>query len=393
MVTKRILNVSDDGTDQPMEKQMRRLPSFATVIRDVVREKSLQNFCSSLEPLLRRVVREEVEHGLTDVVQFLQSSKSTQMRIQPFEQSKLQLTFSNKLSLPIFTGSRIKGKDNIPLRISLVNSNRDGRSMTSSLPSPIKIEIVVINGDFPSDNRHDWTQNEFNSSIVRERTGKRPLLAGEVLLTLREGVASIGDLSFTDNSSWIRSRNFRIGARVIPGSYEGERIKEATTEAFVVKDHRGELYKKHYPPSLFDKVWRLEKIGKDGTFHRKLAEEGINTVQDFLKLWVVNPTCLKRILGGGMSDKVWEGTLKHARTCSMGNKFYLYRGTRCAVLLNPICQVAGAILNGITYSVNDLNESHKACVEQQVLEAYENWNSVEEVNGLSYDSVQLQCMD
>ncbi|KAK1320645.1 hypothetical protein QJS10_CPA03g00565 [Acorus calamus] len=74
----------------------------------------------------------------------------------------------------------------------------------------------------------------------------------------------------------------------------------------------------------------------------------------------------------------------------MGNKFYLYRGTRCAVLLNPICQVVGAILNGITYSVNDLNESHKACVEQQVLEAYENWNSVEEVNGLSYDSVQLQ---
>ncbi|KAK1320646.1 hypothetical protein QJS10_CPA03g00564 [Acorus calamus] len=158
-----------------------------------VREKSLQNFCSSLEPLLRRVVREEVEHGLIDVVQFLQS---------------------NKLSLPIFTGSRIRGEDDIPLRIFLVNSNHDGRSVTSSLPSPIKIEIVVIDGDFPSDNRHDWTQNEFNSSIVRERAGKRPLLAGE----------------------------------------------------------------KHYPPSLHDEVWRLEKIGKDGTFHRKLVEEGINTI-------------------------------------------------------------------------------------------------------------------
>jgi hypothetical protein len=32
------------------------------------------------------------------------------------------------------------------------------------------------------------------------------------------------------------------------------------TNSFVV-------YKKHYPPALKDEVWRLEKIGKDGSFH------------------------------------------------------------------------------------------------------------------------------
>jgi hypothetical protein len=46
------------------------------------------------------------------------------------------------------------------------------------------------------------------------------------------------------------------------------------------------VYKKHYPPALKDDVWRLEKIGKDGAFHKKLNASGINTVEDFLQLLV-----------------------------------------------------------------------------------------------------------
>ncbi|PKI48333.1 hypothetical protein CRG98_031281 [Punica granatum] len=47
-------------------------------------------------------------------------------------------------------------------------------------------------------------------------------------------------VQLTDNSSWIPSRKFRLGVRVIPGSYHGVfRILEAVTEPFVVRDHRG----------------------------------------------------------------------------------------------------------------------------------------------------------
>lgn len=46
------------------------------------------------------------------------------------------------------------------------------------------------------------------------------------------------------------------------------------------------VYKKHYPPALNDEVWRLEKIGKDGSFHKRLNAEGILTVEDFLRLVV-----------------------------------------------------------------------------------------------------------
>ncbi|XP_022884605.1 calmodulin-binding protein 60 A-like [Olea europaea var. sylvestris] len=57
-------------------------------------------------------------------------------------------------------------------------------------------------------------------------------------------------------------------------------------------------YKKHYPPFLFDEVWRLEKIGKDGAFHKCLSQE--------------------RILGTGMSTKMWEVILSLLRTSNEG---------------------------------------------------------------------------
>lgn len=44
---------------------------------------------------------------------------------------------------------------------------------------------------------------------------------------------------------------------------------------------------------LGDEVWRLEKIGKDGAFHKKLTSEGVKTVQDFLKMSVVDPAKLR----------------------------------------------------------------------------------------------------
>jgi hypothetical protein len=55
------------------------------------------------------------------------------------------------------------------------------------------------------------------------------------------------------------------------------------------------VYKKHHPPNLKDEVWRLEKIGKDGAFHKKLTKEGITTVQEFLKLSVVDPLRLRKV--------------------------------------------------------------------------------------------------
>lgn len=55
---------------------------------------------------------------------------------------------------------------------------------------------------------------------------------------------------------------------------------------------------------LEDEVWRLEKIGKDGAFHKKLTSMGINTVQDFLKLSVVDPSKLRKVSTYSSSSSV-----------------------------------------------------------------------------------------
>jgi hypothetical protein len=55
------------------------------------------------------------------------------------------------------------------------------------------------------------------------------------------------------------------------------------------------VYKKHYPPALEDDVWRLENIGKDGAFHKRLSQEGIETVEQFLRLLVMDPQKLRSV--------------------------------------------------------------------------------------------------
>lgn len=143
-------------------------------------------------------------------------------------------------SLPIFTSNKIEDEQGNNLQIQLIGT-KNGQQYPPQISSSIKIELVVINGDFPGE-REDWNASEFNDNIIREREGKRPLLIGDVNLALKDHATaiSIQELIFTDNSSWTRSRKFRIGARVLPESYSGPRIKEAITRGFTVRDHRGE---------------------------------------------------------------------------------------------------------------------------------------------------------
>ncbi|GMI75458.1 SAR Deficient 1 [Hibiscus trionum] len=377
MAGKRCLSESCSDTEEPNEKRMRPKPSFASVIGQAVMVNCLY---TALEPVLRRVVMEEVERSLRHRLHSFSLSPS--LGIQAAEPSTLKLIFPKSLSLPIFTGSKVMDEESNQLHVALIDTRCD-QMVPVPLPNPIKVDIVVLDGDFPSGEGGNWTSEEFDRSIVRERTGKRPLLTGELAVTVRDGVASIGDIEFTDNSSWIRSRKFRIGAKVAQGSFQGVRIREAMTEAFVVKDHRGELYKKHHPPMLGDEVWRLEKIGKDGAFHKKLASEGVHTVQDFLKMSVVDPAKLRRILGPGMSEKMWDVTIKHAKTCVMGNKYYVSRGSNYRILLNPICQLLKAEINGSVYPIQSLTSINRGYLENLVKQAYVNWLSLEEIEGNS----------
>ncbi|KAI7742441.1 hypothetical protein M8C21_026983 [Ambrosia artemisiifolia] len=373
MTGKRILDDSEQYWQN--QRRQRAKPSLASAIGEVVKINFIQNFCTVLEPMLRRVVKEEVEIGLRRTLSF---SNSNALRFKSLEPSTMQLKFRKRLTLPIFTGTKILDEDGNPLEIYLVDIRNNQESTFSGT---IKLQIVVLDGDFPSADNNIWTSDEFDKHIVKERRGKRPLLAGEVSVTMKDGVVFLGDTELTDNSSWIRSRKFRIAARVVQATSHELVVREAMTEAFVVKDHRGELYKKHHPPMLEDEVWRLEKIGKDGAFHKKLAAKDIKTVQDFLRLSVVNEPKLRMILGIGMSDKMWEATITHARTCVLDNKLHVLRGPNHAIFFNSICQVSKAAINGETLTGRDLSRLNRAYTQKFAEAAYQSWNSLEVVDG------------
>ena len=150
----------------------------------------------------------------------------------------MQLHFRSRLSLPLFTGGKVEGEQGATIHIVLIDANT-GHVMTCGPESSVKLDVVVLEGDFNNED-DNWTQEEFDSHVVKEREGKRPLLTGDLQVMLKDGVGTLGELTFTDNSSWIRSRKFRLGLKVASGCCEGIRIREAKTDAFTVKDHRGE---------------------------------------------------------------------------------------------------------------------------------------------------------
>ncbi|XP_030474473.2 calmodulin-binding protein 60 B-like isoform X2 [Syzygium oleosum] len=360
----------------------RRRPNI-NYLRNVTGGLLPDEFASFLEPLFRKVVSEEVERAIS---RFLDPSlRAPSIAVGTSEESSLRLQFVTKLPATIFTSSQIEAEDGTPLRIELVDGMTNER-VTSGPLSSIKLEIVVLNGDFESDELEDWTEKEFNRNIIREREGKRPLITGELTVILQGGSGCLRNLIITDNSSWMRSRKFRLGARAVQKVSTEIRIREASSETFVVKDHRGELNKKHHPPFLCDEVWRLEKVAKDGALQKRMTSRGINTVQDFLQLYEADASSLRNILGPGIPNRIWETIVRHASTCVVDdNKMYAYyqAWNKASILFNSVMKVAQATLDGQTYqSLHQLTPSQKILVQNLRRQAYYNKNQWVPVDAL-----------
>lgn len=157
--------------------------------------------------------------------------------MQPAYQRILQLQFQNTISEPLFSDTLIEAEGDAKLKLALTDSST-GEIVSNEPISSAEVEIVVLDGDFKDDAGEGGTHEKFNNKLVRSRKGKKPLLTGDVFLTLKEGIGFLGDIYITDNSSWSRSGKFRLGARVLNSCNEIN-VKEAKTGPFVVKDRRG----------------------------------------------------------------------------------------------------------------------------------------------------------
>jgi hypothetical protein len=190
--------VEDDAELVPGSKKP-KLPALASVIVEAVKVDSLQRLCSSLEPLLRRIVSEEVERALTNLGQSTVAGRSLPPKILGPDGKNLQLHFKTRMPPHLFTGGKVEGEQGAAIHVVLLDLNTGSVVRTGS-ESASKLNLVVLDGDFNEEADEDWTKEHFESQEVKEREGKRPLLTGDLQVILKEGVGTLGDLTFTDNS-------------------------------------------------------------------------------------------------------------------------------------------------------------------------------------------------
>ncbi|KAJ1391700.1 hypothetical protein SESBI_36473, partial [Sesbania bispinosa] len=92
------------------------------------------------------------------------------------------------------------------------------------------------------------------------------------------------------------------------------------------------------------------------------------------------------ILGSGMSNKMWDSLIEHAKTCVLSGKLYVYYpddARNVGVVFNNIYELSGLIANDQYYSADSLSESQKVYVDTLVKKAYDNWMHVIEYDGKS----------
>ncbi len=137
---------------------------------------------------------------------------------------KVQIAKLSKMPQKLFAGDDLKNSDGSPIEVEMIY-NRTGSIVSEGPESSAEVTVKVLEG---SSGVTEWNK-------VEPRKGKPPLLAGCVTVALKEGKGRLDNVHFTDNSSFVRSKTFRLGLKVRKAS----QIQRALSTAISVKDARG----------------------------------------------------------------------------------------------------------------------------------------------------------
>jgi hypothetical protein len=151
----------------------------------------------------------------------------------------IHLRFLNGLKTPVYTEKIITSETNSAIRIGIFDG--DDNMIKEGPLSKVKVEMLVLRGDFCNDGRDRWTEEEFNRHIAQGRHGQGFVLGGDCSVWLNNGEACFGSsIRFKEGSSRTRSRMFILGARVCIDGKTTDRVREAVMEPVTVLDRRNE---------------------------------------------------------------------------------------------------------------------------------------------------------
>lgn len=86
-----------------------------------------------------------------------------------------------------------------------------------------------------------------------------------------------------------------------------------------------------------------------------------------------------QILGTGMSAKMWEVTVEHARSCVLDKRLYMYHPKsqeKTGVVFNVVGQVMGLLSDHQYVPIDRLSETEKADAHSLVVLAFKQWEEV-----------------
>nr|XP_051185192.1 calmodulin-binding protein 60 D-like isoform X2 [Lolium perenne] len=282
--------------------------------------------------------------------------------------AKFHLRFLDGLKTPIYTEKSIISESNSAIRIGIFDG--DGNMIRDGPLSKVKVEMLVLRGDFCNDGRESWTEEEFNSHVAQGRHGQGFVLGGDCSVWLNNGEASFGGvIRFKEGSSRTRSRKFVVAARVCMDGKPADRVQEAVMKPVTVLDRRNEANEKRHPPELDDEVYRLEEISKDGTYHKRLQNAEIFTVKDLLKALNNDANKLRKdVLQMKKLNNSWEKMVKHARECLLADNHqliaYFDEVANVVLFFNCVYDLVGAGFNGGYVAQNNFDAAQKALTNE-----------------------------
>ncbi|CAN6356466.1 unnamed protein product, partial [Urochloa humidicola] len=151
----------------------------------------------------------------------------------------------------------------------------------------------------------------------------------------------------------------------------------------VVQDRRNKSNRKSRRPKLEDKVHRLKKIAKGGTYCKRLEDENIFTVQDFLKALNKDPDNLAKVLQIKKECEAWKKMVGHGQDCCLEGKnelkSYHFREQNVVLFFNCVHCLVGAAFSG----------HYTACDKFDLFQR----GTVDNLKGRAYGELDALCPD
>ncbi|XP_031400572.1 uncharacterized protein LOC116210710 isoform X2 [Punica granatum] len=143
----------------------------------------------------------------------------------------LQLQFVTRIPSLLVTGQEVKSEQGSPVHVILVD-RITGNVVQDSALSMLNLTVSALEGDFDEESGNTWQREDFERNEITDVL----LMTGNLQVTLKDGMGTLGAFCFNYSSDIAKSGKFKLGVKTLTDECGGICICEGISNAFIVKD-------------------------------------------------------------------------------------------------------------------------------------------------------------